>query len=430
VGPGSQRLADGVSIQAMPGFLQVYGYPDKTAPTGYNIATVPQQLISSFLNVGTIIGVVLTATWARYYGRRPAIWFGSALSFVAAGLQVGTTNLVGLYFGRILIGISNGFFITFANVYTAEASPAHLRGAIVSFFGVWVSTGSILGAVANNFSNNLNNKLSYQIPLASLFAIPTFLSVIVIFIPESPRWLLVHNRPADARRALERLRGASFDHRPELLEEEYQEMLQGIEEEKELASGSSFFDMFKGADLRRTLLCYAVILSHSSSGVWLVISYGVGGPRMRSSERDTAADTRQTFFFQMAGLKQAFLLTILKSVCGLTGVLVCIFLAQKFLGRRSMMLIGHGFPALLMLGIGIADTVASKTDAAGRAIVACLFLYYGFYNGFSGALSWPIASELVSSRLRVITIGTGTGVNYVFACAPPSDVASTKTAPI
>jgi MFS family permease len=100
----------------MVGFLQVYGYPDQRAPTGWNIATVPQQLISSFLNVGTIIGVLLTAGWARHWGRRPAIWMGSAISFVAAGLQVGTTNLVGLYFGRILIGISNGFYITFANV--------------------------------------------------------------------------------------------------------------------------------------------------------------------------------------------------------------------------------------------------------------------------------------------------------------------------
>jgi len=391
-------------FQAMVGFLEVYGYRDPTRKgIGWNIGTVPQQLISSFLNVGTIIGVMLTALWGRYYGRRPAIWLASLISFVAAGLQVGTTNLTGLYFGRILIGVSNGFYITFANVYTAEVSPAHLRGGIVSFFGIWVSIGSILGAVANNFSKDLLNKHAYQIPLASLYAIPTFLSLLVIFIPESPRWLLVHGRVDDARAALVKLRGNSFKNHPELFEEEFQEMKRGIEEEKELSRGSSFGDMFRGTDLRRTLLCYGVILSHSSSGIWLIIAYG-------------------TFFFQMAGVDHPFLATVLKSVLGLTGVCVGIFAAQKFMGRRSMVLLGHGMATLCMLGIGIADTVAPHTTPTGKAIVACALLYYFFYNGFSGAISWPIASELVSSRLRVLSIGTGTGVNYVFACtkAPPA----------
>jgi hypothetical protein len=154
--------------------------------------------------------------------------------------------------------------------------------------------------------------------------------------------------------------------------------------------------MFRGPDLRRTVLCFAVILSHTSSGVWLIVGYG-------------------TFFFQMAGVKQPFLATVLKSVCGLFGVCCGIFLTQKLLGRRPMMLIGHFAPAVFMFGIGLAATIAPQSDQAGKAILACALLYHGFYNGFSGALSWPIASELVSSRLRVLTIGTGTGINYVFA---------------
>ncbi len=81
-----------------------------------------------------------------------------------------------------------------------------------------------------------------------------------------------------------------------------------------------------------------------------------------------------------------------------------------------MMLIGHSTAAVFMLGIALADTIAPHSAEAGKAIVACALLYYAFYNGFSGALSWPIASELVSSRLRVLTVGSGTGINYVFAC--------------
>jgi hypothetical protein len=121
----------------------------------------------------------------------------------------------------------------------------------------------------------------------------------------------------------------------------------------------------------------------------------------------------------MAGLKNAFLLTILKSICGLTGVLLAIFMAQTFLGRRVMMLTGHFTATFFMAGVAIAGTVAPGTEEAGKAITACLLMYYFFYNGFSGALSWSVASELVSSRLRVLTIGTGTGVHYTFACKSP-----------
>jgi hypothetical protein len=107
--PHSYDTATIAGFQAMPGFLKVYGYEDKKSKIGWNIATTPQQLISSFLNLGTIIGVVLTHLWAKRHGRRGAIWAASFTSFVAAGLQIGTEELVGLYFGRILIVCANQY---------------------------------------------------------------------------------------------------------------------------------------------------------------------------------------------------------------------------------------------------------------------------------------------------------------------------------
>lgn len=137
-----------------------------------------------------------------------------------------------------------------------------------------------MGAIANQYSKSYDNKLCYQIPLASLFAIPLGLSILMFFVPESPRWLLVHGRSEEAHRALSRLRGDSFQAHPELLEEEFMEMKEGIEREKELATASSFMDMFKGTDRRRTLLCWAVVLSHSSSGISLIVAYGVSVSRI------------------------------------------------------------------------------------------------------------------------------------------------------
>lgn len=89
--------------------------------------------------------------------------------------------------------------------------------------------------------------------------------------PES--WLLVHNRPEQAKRALERIRGNSLA--PEYLQEEFVEMARGIDEEKELASSSSVLDIFKGTDRRRTIICLGTILSHAGAGLWLIIGYGV-----------------------------------------------------------------------------------------------------------------------------------------------------------
>jgi MFS family permease len=217
------------------------------------------------LNVGTIIGTIATAPFAHKFGRRPAIWVASAVSLVACGVQLGATSLSSLYAGRIILGLSNGFFITFSNVYTVEATPPHLRGILVSFFGFWVNIGSILGAVVDNYSKNRTDRLSYQIPLACPFAVPVVLSVFMIFVPESPRWLLLRNRPAEARKSLERMRGGSLTE--ELLGEEFVEMQRGIEEEKELSSSASIKGIFKGADLRRTLLCVLAIGSHAASGI-------------------------------------------------------------------------------------------------------------------------------------------------------------------
>ena len=119
----------------------------------------------------------------------------------------------------------------------------------------------------------------------------------------------------------------------------------------------------------------------------------------------------------MAGVQQPFIATILKSVCGLAGVIIAIFFAQKVMGRRPMMLIGHGTATLFLLGAAIAGTVAPVGSIpGGKALLACLLIYHGVYNGFSSAISWPLSNELVSSRLRVPTMGTATGINYVFAC--------------
>lgn len=126
-----------------------------------------------------------------------------------------------------------------------------------------------------------------------------------------------------------------------------------------------------------------------------------------------ADEPLQTFFFQIAGVDKPFMATILKSFMGLMGVFLSIVLNYRTINRRFSMLLGHGGSVFFMLGMGIAASTSGSSKGAGKAIVACALCWFFVYNGFSGAVSWPIANEVVSSRLRVITIGMGTGINYV-----------------
>jgi len=228
----------------MPGFLHVFGYPDPKNPIGYGIDSTVQQLIASLLTLGSFMSALLAGSFAAYFGRRHGLWCACILNAVACAIQIGTDSVGALYVGRLLLGIANGFLVTFSNVYTAEASPAHLRGIIVALFAYWVNIGSIFGAVVVNYTKSRMDKNSYRIPLACLYIVPTILAIGLFFVPESPRWLLHKGRETEARRSFERLRGSTIGR--EDTELEWSEMLRGVHEEQRNANVVSWMDMFKG----------------------------------------------------------------------------------------------------------------------------------------------------------------------------------------
>ena len=77
---------------------------------------------------------------------------------------------------------------------------------MVGLFSFYVNLGSIIGSLVDNYTSRHLNKLSYQIPLACMFIVPVLLTTALFAIPESPRWLLHHDKHDEARKSLERLR--------------------------------------------------------------------------------------------------------------------------------------------------------------------------------------------------------------------------------
>lgn len=110
-----------------------------------------------------------------------------------------------------------------------------------------MNIGTILGAIVDNFTKVHLDKASYRVPLGCLYIVPTILTIVLFFVPESPRWLLHKGRDKQARKSLEILRGSSVASK--YIDLEWAEMVRGVEEEKSLARSIGFVDMFRGRSL-------------------------------------------------------------------------------------------------------------------------------------------------------------------------------------
>ncbi|EMR68135.1 putative general substrate transporter protein [Eutypa lata UCREL1] len=360
------------SLQAMPGFLAVFGYEDPSQPGGYAIEGTFQQLIGSLLTLGAFVSSLVAGAFARFFGRRIALWLACILNVVACAIQIGTDNKIAVYIGRFILGLANGFLVTFSNIYTAEAAPAHLRAVMVAMFSEWVNIGSIMGASVTNATKSRMERSSYQIPLATLFIVPAILVIVLFFVPESPRYLLYRGNEEAARNALEALRGNSL--KPEELELEWVEMVKGIEEEKRTASAVGPLDMFR------------------------VTVAGVS-------------------------VDDAFKFSVMNTCLGLIGVNIGIYLMRHVMGRRTILMTGAVVQGFVMLGLAVSATVAPGTEAARKCVIAFTGLYICSYNMLVGDATYPTATEMVSTRLRSWSVGSAISLGYFLAwltgfCSP------------
>ena len=193
---------------------------------------------------------------------------------VGTAILASSYSIAQLLVGRIVTGIGNGINSSTAPVFQAECSSASFRGAFLTSQGT-VTILRVLIAYWLGYGTSFSNSpLQWRFPLAFQAFFAVCLVLQVIGLPETPRWLVAHDRFEEARQVVSDLTDMPLHdvqvHRVIL------DIRSGLEEEQK---GGPFrfrelFTMGKVQNLRRLLITISVELIQQFSGSNMINYYG------------------------------------------------------------------------------------------------------------------------------------------------------------
>ncbi|WRT65342.1 uncharacterized protein IL334_002285 [Kwoniella shivajii] len=368
------------NFYALPQFAQKYGIQ---LPNGKYTITAPWQAgLSNGAQVGEIIGLCINGWSSERFGYKKTMIAALSMMIVAIFIPFFAKNIETLLVGEILQGIPWGVFQTLTTAYAAEISPVALRPYLTAYVNLCWVLGQVIASGVLRGVLTWDSQWAYRLPFALQWLWPAPILIGTIFAPESPWWQVRKGREDEARKTIRRLFSNPSD---EEVENSVSMMVHTNAIEKTLSEGTSYWDCFRGVDLRRTEI---------ASGAWMIQNL-CGSAFMGYS----------TFFLEQAGLatSYAFDLSIAQYALGACGTLSSWFLMSR-IGRRRLYLAGLFGMICLLLVIGGMGFISTSNSGAQWAIGAMLLAYTALYDATVGPVCYTIVGEISSTRLRAKTV--------------------------
>ncbi|MBN8235821.1 sugar porter family MFS transporter [Halobacillus kuroshimensis] len=340
-----------------------------------------EGLVVSSLLVGAIVGAGLSGYVSDRFGRRKVV-FTIALIYIGGSFVLAfAPNVPMLVTGRVILGLAVGGSTAIVPVYLSEMAPTDSRGALGSLNQLMITIGIVLAYLVNYAFSPVEG-WRWMLGLA---AVPAFvLAVGVMFMPESPKWLLKQNREKEARKVM----GLTRDEKE--IEKEMEQMKK-IEAEKE-----GTWDVLKAKWVRPMLLVGSgIAIFQQLIGINAVIYY---------------APT----IFTEAGLADSasILGTVGIGVLNVLMTLVAIATIDK-LGRKKLLLIGNAGMVTSLAVLAAILFTAELTTAIAWLTVVFLGLFIIFFSATWGPVVWVMLPELFPTKAR----GAATGFTTLLLSA-------------
>jgi sugar porter (SP) family MFS transporter len=345
------------------------------------LSTFQEEVVVAAVLLGAVAGAAFGGKLADALGRRKLLIQVAILFIIGAiGTALAPTP-TWLAIGRVVVGVAIGIASFTAPLYISEVSPPAIRGKLVSLNQLMITLGIVVSYLADY---GLADKEAWRW-MFGLAAIPALILLIgLLFVPESPRWLMSRSQEDQARAVLQRIR-ESDDVSSELAE---------IKADLSLQEGG--WRELLNVSLRRPLIIgIGLAIFQQFTGINTVIYY---------------APT----IFQLAGLHSASAAILATVGVGVVNVLLTIVALRLIdrVGRRPLLLYGLVGMVISLGVLGAAFLFASSSSIVAWMAVISLAVYVACFAIGLGPVFWLLISEIYPLKIRGRAMGVATMMNW------------------
>jgi SP family galactose:H+ symporter-like MFS transporter len=349
----------------------------------FTLSTFTLEVIVSGVLAGAAVGALIGGRLADSFGRRRLL-IATAIIFAAGAILCAlATSAVMLAIGRIIVGFGIGLSSSGVPVYISEVAPADARGWQVSLFQLAITVGILLAYLVD-YAFAATQGWRWMFGLAVIPAV--IFGSGMVFLPESPRWLLQRGRRDTARAMLARIRGTS-DIDWELRE---------IEESITRAPESGRFSDLLAASLRPALVVgIGLAIFQQITGINTVIYYA-------------------PLIIQSAGIPSASGAILATAGIGVVNVAVTILsmwlIDRK--GRRPLLLVGIAGMTITLGLLGYVFRMSNQAGGFAWLAVISMMAYVGSFAISLGPIFWLLISEIYPLKIRNSAEGLAATFNW------------------
>jgi len=349
----------------------------------FHLTTAAEEIVVSGVLFGATIGAIFGGAMADRIGRRRALLITALIFGIGALASALAPSPAILILSRIVLGVAIGLSSTTVPVYLSEVSPPHARGWIVSLFQLAVTAG-IVCAYLVDFAFAGIGGWRWMLGLAVAPAL--IFGTGMIFLPETPRWLIRSGRHEIARGVLLRIRdSADVD-------------LEIIEIQTSLAEQTqqgTWADLLHPHVRPALIVGLGLAVFQQITGINTVIYYA---PKI----------------LQFAGFPSAsgaILATAGVGVVNFTMTIVAMLLVDR-VGRRPLLLIGIAGMIVTLAVLAFSFHANTQSTNLARTAVICLMGYIASFAISLGPIFWLLIAEIYPLRIRGLAEGTAATFNW------------------